>query len=46
MDRERMCLLPPSLDELLLHDHPARSVAKFVDALNRDDWSALGVEYR
>ena len=44
MDREQMWLLPPSLDELLSQDHPARFVAEFVDALNKEDWSELGVD--
>ena len=30
MDRDQMLLLPPSLDELLPLDHPARFVAEFV----------------
>ncbi len=44
MPREQAWLLPPSLDELLPLDHPARFVAEFVDALNREDWKELGVE--
>ena len=44
MDREQMWLLPSSLDELLPLDHPARLVAEFVDASDRDDWVELGVE--
>ena len=35
MDREQMWMLPL--------DHPARFVAEFVDALDRDGWSELGV---
>ena len=44
MDREQMWLLPPSLDELLPLDHPARFVAEFVDGLNREGWAEMGVE--
>ena len=44
LDREQMWLLPPSLDELLPQDHPARFVGEIGDALTREDWSELGVD--
>ena len=44
LDREQMWLLPPSLDELLPLDHPARFVAELVDGLGREGWAEMGEE--
>lgn len=41
--REQQWLLPPSLDQALSPDHPARFVAAFVDAIDADTWAEMGV---
>ena len=44
MNREQGWLLPPTLDELLAEEHPARFVAAFVDALERAIWIELEID--
>src|SRR3990170_1777604 len=43
LSREQTWLLPPSLDDLIALDHPARFVAALVDAMGPEEWSELGV---
>lgn len=41
--RDETWMFPPTVDELVAPDHPARFVAAFVDALERATWAELGV---
>ena len=44
MNREQALLMPPTFDEAVDEDDPARYVADFVDSLTRDNWAELGIE--
>lgn len=43
LSREQTWLMPPSLDDLIPMDHPARFVGALVDAMGLEEWSELGV---
>ena len=44
VNHDQAWLLPPTLDDLLPEDHPARFVAAFVDGLDRDAWKGMNID--
>jgi len=44
VNHDQAWLLPPTLDDLLPQDHPARFVAAFVDGLDREAWKGMEID--
>ena len=44
LNREQTWLLPPTIDELIPADHPARFVAMVVDSLDAETWQEMEIK--